>query len=241
MSREFLSPDPFLAGILGKPAFRLNHPDEVVKASFRTGQDSFAYAKIETTEPTQAYAIQDAGFRLVDTNVQLDRPLLGDDARSGVGKARMRFAEPADREAVEKIAASSFVFSRFHLDPAVPNEVANEIKRRWAGNYFSGDRGSQMVVAIVESRPAGFLQLLTDQDTLIIDLIAVAKEHRGSGIATDMIQFAASSYGRFRRLLVGTQIVNSPSIRVYEKLGFRVCASSYIFHYHGPISLTAAA
>ncbi len=96
-----------------------------------------------------------------------------------------------------------------------------------------------MVVPTYQGRAVGFLQLLSRDETLIIDLIAVDKTHQGRGLATAMIKFAADSCGDWKRMLVGSQVANIPSARTYEKLGFRMCDSSYVFHYHGPIALHA--
>ena len=76
---------------------------------------------------------------------------------------------------------------------------------------------------------------MSKDDALIIDLIAVEPSHQGNGLATAMIKFAADYCGKWQRMLVGTQVSNIPSIRTYEKLGFRMCGSSYVFHYHGPV------
>jgi ribosomal protein S18 acetylase RimI-like enzyme len=89
-----------------------------------------------------------------------------------------------------------------------------------------------MIVANYGDKIAGFLQLLhIGADQLVIDLIAVDKTHQGHGIASEMIAFAQNNTDR-STIKVGTQVANIPSIRLYEKLGFRLCESYYVFHYH---------
>ena len=237
---EKLIPEPFLAAILEKPCFRLADPETISQVNFQAGSDGFAYAKVDTKKPWVAEAVQDAGFRLIDSNVQLDRPMKGEwpgtDLKS---EYEIRPAKSEDHADVERVAGNSFIFTRFHLDPKVPDKHANAIKARWAGNYFTGKRGDQMLVAAHKGRAVGFLQLLAREETLVIDLIAVEKAHQGNGLATGMITHAAESNADRERMLVGTQIANTPSLRAYEKLGFRVCASDYLFHYHGPIEVEA--
>jgi ribosomal protein S18 acetylase RimI-like enzyme len=134
---------------------------------------------------------------------------------------------------VVEVAGRSFKYSRFHLDRAIPAELANKIKAAWVGNYFAGRRGQQMVIALVEGTIGGFVQLLYSQDKILtIDLIAVAENQRRKGIAGDMIAFAEAECGPFEHIRVGTQIANIPSMRLYEKLGFRVTEAHYVFHYH---------
>ena len=231
-----LSLDPFLGSFLDRPTFSVTSPKNCNRACFGTGKQGFADAKVSSNEPKTGRWLQDVGFRLIDTNVQLDRPVgLEWPERKGFTKYEIRFARNEDRPEIENIAGNSFVFSRFHLDPDIPNESADQLKSAWAGNYFEGKRGDNMVVASIRRNPVAFLQLLQQSETLVIDLIAVSASHQGKGLATEMIRFAAENCGVFQKILVGTQIANVPSLRVYEKLGFRICGASYVFHYHGPI------
>lgn len=239
MSQQLLIPDKFIAGILGKPAFRLNSPSQAADAIALSGQVGFVYVKVGTQEQDTIALLETSGFRLIDTNVQLDRPREGSwlEANLALGY-RVRFANPNDRSSVETVACESFLYTRFHLDPEIPNQHANQIKAAWAGNFFAGERGEHMVVACdAADIPVGFLQLLNREGELVIDLIAVAVPHQGKGVATAMIRFAVEHCRPQReRLVVGTQIANTPSLRAYEKLGFRVCDASYLFHYHGPLA-----
>ena len=93
-----------------------------------------------------------------------------------------------------------------------------------------------MIVACFKSKPVGFAQIICNNDTLIIDLIAVDSAHHGKGLASSMITFSESlaldQSLNTKKLVVGTQLANQPSISFYEKLGFRLRHAEYIFHYH---------
>jgi len=139
--------------------------------------------------------------------------------------------------AVGGIAERSFVHDRFHRDPAIPLAAANAVKRSWALNYFAGKRGDWMVVVCRDGRPVGFLQLLRSQtDDLVIDLIAVDRDYRRGGIARAMIAFAVANCRGDGRLVVGTQVANVASVRLYENIGFRLDAAHYVLHHHGSSS-----
>jgi GNAT superfamily N-acetyltransferase len=229
--------DPFLSGIIGRPSFRVVTSDLLNASMFVGNQRCFAYARVPTANIAKVKLLENFGFGVVDTAVQLGcrkndwRPL-----ETIPLEYKVRFAQAHDRENVEKIASESFIYSRFHLDPEIPNSVADEFKRRWAGNFFTGERGDAMVIAADRKGVAGFLQLINRGETLIIDLIAIAKSHQRKGIATSMIGFAWSQFGVANNLLVGTQIANVPSVRAYQKMGFLMSDSSYVVHYHGPIN-----
>lgn len=231
-----LQEDSFIKKFLGKPAGRVTAPSEVKAEAFQEGPESFVYAKVACTDIFGIKALEAVGFNLIDTNTQFDRPRQGawPEVKLADGYG-VRMAEPSDAEAVEQVAAGSFVCTRFHLDPLVSDEMAGDIKGQWAANFFRGKRGDWMIVPTFEGKAVGFSQLLSKDDTVIIDLIAVDPAHQGKGLATAMIKFAADNCGNWQRMLVGTQVSNIPSIRTYEKLGFRICGSSYVFHYHGPV------
>jgi ribosomal protein S18 acetylase RimI-like enzyme len=90
------------------------------------------------------------------------------------------------------------------------------------------------VVARCDNVPAGFLQLLRSAaDDMVIDLIAVDTAYRGRGVARAMIGFASANCDCGGPVLVGTQVANIPSVRLYETLGFRLTAAHYVFHHHG--------
>lgn len=149
------------------------------------------------------------------------------------GNSEVRFAEARDRDAVVMLARQSFQFSRFHLDTSFSREIANTIKAEWTANYFSGKRGTGMVVATIDKCIKGFLLLIEDKAGLLtIDLIAVDSECRQKGIASDMIVYVQRNCAGARQIRAGTQLANVPSLRLYEKMGFRVAEASYVFHHH---------
>ncbi len=79
---------------------------------------------------------------------------------------------------MEDIAGHAFRFTRFHLDNVIPLSLAHRIKRIWAGNYFSGGRGTALLVAEDGDGACGFLRVLERGDAAVIDLFAVAPRGR---------------------------------------------------------------
>jgi ribosomal protein S18 acetylase RimI-like enzyme len=233
-----ITADRWLGEAMATDAYRVSGslvPEEALEAAKAlrsiAARPSFAYARVPTRDLSTAQGLEANGFRLVDTNVTLETEELP--AQAGVHNTA-RAARPADAAAVEQIARTSFEMSRFHLDPHLRPGLANEIKAQWAANFFRGRRGDFMVVAERDGQVAGFLQLIAASEAvLVIDLIAVARDARGRGLASAMIRHAAHTCGAPRRLRVGTQIANVGSLKLYQRLGFSVTTSAYMFHLHG--------
>jgi ribosomal protein S18 acetylase RimI-like enzyme len=230
MQTKVLQEDSWLSGYFSYPVYHLSGFDLSLKKEALPSGKVFVDVKAGVGEIEKISLLESLGFRLIDTNVQLTRKAGPFD----IITTRCRFAEPSDENAVRLIARHSFSQSRFHLDPAVTDEVANEIKSDWAGNFFLGKRGDWLVVAEQDGEISGFLQLLKkDNDTIVIDLIAVKKDKQGLGLGSEMIAFASCAcLQKEAAMEVGTQIANHSSLRLYNQLGFQISGAKYVLHLH---------
>lgn len=223
--------DPWMTNFLHRQAYRLLlDADRSAELVLPEGV-VFIFTKVAPHDLATIKWLETRGFHLVDTNILFDKPVTA--TKKLAGHCTVRFAQPSDEAGVVQVARNNFIYSRFHLDEAIDNEMANQIKAAWAGNYFRGDRGDQMVVAVVEGQVVGFNQLLYRDDIVTIDLIAVDKKFHRRGIAGDMINYAETESPDVQHIRVGTQLANLPSIQLYEKIGFRLLQAQYVFHYHG--------
>lgn len=231
--------DIWLTQTMGCAAYRVEpaRTADTAAASERSRQltaavkaPGFYYCKVETARVDVCNQLESCGFRLVDTSITFEA---GASEISAGPPGGARLARSEDRAAVVRVARSAFTQSRFHLDPKISDHVANEIKAAWVGNFFEGKRGQFMIVAELHGSVAGFLQLLLSSDKcLTIDLIGIDPAARGRGLGRSMISFALVACGPPARLRVGTQAANVRSLRFYESLGFRVAATSHVFHLH---------
>ena len=222
--------DAWLTALMGYDSYHLSGQLENLGPDLTFKPKSFIDVKIPVSQICPLTALQNLGFRLIDTNVQL----LKTAGEMRLGGYKCRFASESDYDSVCEIAGSSFTNSRFHLDPLISKETANLIKKEWAGNFFKGLRGKWMVLAEVEGKVAGFLQLLKRSDSaIVIDLIAIESNMQGKGIAGAMISFANSECLEVpAEIIVGTQISNIQSLAFYVKHGFRIISADYVLHLH---------
>lgn len=237
-----LSRDEWLSAVLDQDVYRLLADEKFIESAVSDrgrwkppfdGKPVFIYTKVSTDFTNRVACLESLGFDLIDTCVTFDKQISEQTAPTPRNKHLVRFAVPEDKEQVVELARGNFRYSRFHLDPLISEESANRIKMEWVRNYFAGLRGDQMIVSLVGKEVAGFLLILYQSSArLVIDLIAVDERFRGRGLAKDMIAFAEHAYPSFSQLVVGTQVSNIPSLRLYEKMGFQICATQYVFHYH---------
>lgn len=239
--------DRFLTQALGMSVFRLAD-----SASFSVSDDdmslttAFVWAKIASNDSKRVHELLSSGFRLICTEVQLERPLAGVSgaapSRLVKGRVAIRQARPEDGSTVGEIAAVAFAEDRFHCDPAIGAFAAARIKEAWAKNFFLGLRGDRMLVAEATGGVVvGFVQLLDINDSTVIDLIAVVPSEQGRGIGRALIEAVVASVPPNAKVVrVGTQLTNTPSLRLYSRAGFGIVASTHVLHRH-PTTRTEAA
>ena len=191
----------------------------------------FVYSKVRTNDIEKSIFLQNENFNLIDTNILFELKSGFLDERLSDNNIKIKFADKRYKNSVARLAKNNFKYSRFHQDPKIKNDTADLIKSRWAKNFFLNLRGDHMILAFIEEKLVAFLQLLSSGDDIIIDLIAVDKKARGRKVGRGLIQFAIDNI-QHSSILVGTQISNTPSIKLYQNLGFKYSESNYVFHFH---------
>jgi ribosomal protein S18 acetylase RimI-like enzyme len=229
--------DAWLSERLGRPVYTVD--PEIDSEELRrhiAGREAATYqAKVPTGRIDLVRGLSDSGLYVVDVNVTLGRP--PDGTAEGAGPYEVCDAQAEHAGDVLEIAGSAFRYSRFHLDPLVPDEVANRIKRDWVESYVRGARGEKLLVAVHGGRPVGFLAVLAEGDGVrrarIIDLVGVAPSAQGSGVGRALTNaLLRESAQECDVVLVGTQAANLPATRMYERMGFVVESTRYVLHGH---------
>jgi GNAT superfamily N-acetyltransferase len=222
-----IRPDAWLAEVLGYPVFAVE-PD--FHAADHPGERALWFAKVDVTDPGAVTRLEDQGFRVVDVNVTLSHsgaaPVPGSAVEVGP-------AAPAEHEELIALAGRCFRYSRFHLDPEIPDVAADRIKREWVRSYTEGSRGVELLAAREGDRAVGFLAVLEGDDARVIDLVGVDPEAQGRGVGAALVAaFVERHRDAAAELRVGTQIANLPSLRLYARSGFGVWGASYVLHRH---------
>jgi ribosomal protein S18 acetylase RimI-like enzyme len=217
--------DTWLSDVLGFAVYSTDAESGVPEE----GKRSLTYAKVDVGDTESVARLTSTGFAVIDVNVTF---AYGNGSAPSV-PSDVELARPEHGEALIDIAGRCFRVSRFHLDPLLPDELANRVKREWVRSYVEGRRGIELLAAIADGSPVGFLAVLESGDARIIDLVGVAPEAQGRGIGRALVTaFVARHAAPGRDLRVGTQVANVPSIRLYEGLGFSLAGAAYVLHLH---------
>jgi dTDP-4-amino-4,6-dideoxy-D-galactose acyltransferase len=238
--------DAWLSTTLARQAFSVHpvpgvDPGEAARTvqSHAAGQAAtFYFAKVPILDVTTVEAFTSVGFCVIETSLMFAFPMtsLQPDPASCEGLDVSDF-EPRWHTGVLDVAGSCFRYSRFHVDPAFGKPLADHVKREWIRSYVEGKRGDRLLVAHSGDNVLGFAAMMLAgreaRTAAVIDLIGVSAEQQRRGVGRRLVQAAAAVYAsRCATLEVGTQASNVPSVRLYERLGFRLVRSGYVLHLH---------
>jgi len=187
-------------------------------------------ARVSANDLATIHALEMNAFHLVDGiqtfELSLEHPI-------PPAAGRVRNFRDEDLEALLAIARTAYVHDRFHVDSAIPTEIADRIHETWVRNSCSGLAADAVIVAEhADTRePAAYVTCKCADGIGTIILVATAQSARGLGLAR-AATFGALAYFKRRgctHVHVGTQLRNVAAGRLYESCGFRLRAVSLTY------------
>ena len=177
-------------------------------------------------DPVSARAAEDAGFRLMDVRVELERP-----AERGPIAPGVREARPDEVGQLRKIASSSHGITRFYADPKFPDDRCDEFYETWIESSLQG-WAAGVLVAQGDDGPVGYVSCHLANAVGSIGLIAVGSPARGGGLGVALSQSAVAWCAErgAERMTVATQARNVAALRTFGKTGFLVTSVAFWFH-----------
>lgn len=191
----------------------------------------YLFSRVDAMDDVAARALIAAGFRPLDAMVTFAA-----DVNQG---EPYELARTDEEDAIAAIARPSFMHDRFHDDPAIPRERADDVYEAWARNACRSTAADAVVVERSAAGIDGFVTV-SEVDTGEmglrlgrVGLVVTNGPMRGRGVASRVMRGTltwAAERG-LDLLEVGTQIANVPAMRLYISLGFAPVASHLSFRY----------
>jgi ribosomal protein S18 acetylase RimI-like enzyme len=155
-----------------------------------------------------------------------------------------------DIKIIYEIAKEAYKTTRFHSDLKIKTIVADELQGTWVKNCFYADSDNKkladeiIVLKDIKDNNAnkvfGFVagEILRDEhflnDAKIGNIIHIAthKDFRGKGIGSALILESARWFKQHgcSTVIVNTQAMNIPALKMYQKNGFKVENIIISFH-----------
>ncbi|WP_445958146.1 GNAT family N-acetyltransferase [Yeosuana sp.] len=139
-----------------------------------------------------------------------------------------------DFKVLEELALSSGEYSRFKIDKNFINGEYEVLYKEWIRKSVDKETFLDIIVYKENKHILGFTTLEgKGQSISNIGLVAVNQKERGKKIGTKLINFTVNHafIKGFKEIQVITQQDNSPAMSLYEKCGFIISKTEYIYHY----------
>ncbi len=166
---------------------------------------------------------------LADMNIQFLK-ILGDkpdcqDKKTNVTNNLSR------NEQIVDIARKSFNYSRFFNDPKLPQEQAKNIYLHWTECAF-GQENKYFVISEREGNVAGYILFSLNEDSSVIELIAVDEKYQGQRVGKSLIHTMESFVidQGIQKIKVGTQVNNISATQFYTAMGFKYVSCGSVYH-----------
>ena len=133
---------------------------------------------------------------------------------------------------LEHLALLSGSYSRFNVDPRIPNKKFKMLYKQWIHKSLSHEMADEVLVIRVQNQTAGMVTVGQKQGRGDIGLVAVDSPFRGKGYG-EMLVRAAQKYWidrAYSMMQVVTQKSNIPACRLYQKCGFFADHSEFLYH-----------
>jgi dTDP-4-amino-4,6-dideoxy-D-galactose acyltransferase len=193
--------------------------------------------RVDASDFSTLHVLEEAGFLTVDGLLTFALDLKEPSAREPANDFKIRLATAEDAAETGALGRTAYVYDRFHADPFIDGELADELHANWVRNSCDGKAADAMLIAEDQSGLLGFVTCKLPGDggsnspnsrTGTIVLVASAAPARGRGVASSLTMAALKWFRQSgcETVEVGTQLSNIPASRLYQTCGFRLKSTS---------------
>jgi len=237
-----IAPDDFDSQALGLRICRIvslsaREPEEYhsllsgLKARLRAQAWQQVLRRTELGHFAEIWALERAGFELMDVGVTFARTLPGEVQPPVADELVIRPSTDRDIEQIAEAMVRAPWGSRYESDPAYDPARVAELRRRWLWNSHRG-RADVVFVGVLDGEPAGYVTCRLDRETGDgeIELVGTLPRFRGRRVANRVLAHAVGWFSdRARLVSVRTQATNIAAAKLYQTSGFTLASSDATF------------
>lgn len=203
-------------------------------AERKAGGECLLVSKAPTRDVAWSRILTSCGFYPVETMLEITLPLARLAPVATARGAALRPATADDLDAILEIAGSAFHDDRFHLDPALQSEKADQRYRGWVERGFAS---GEPVFVYEDTRRGAILGFYHIRElpnaTVDLSLAAVHPSCQGTGIGALMYQAVLEECRRRGQQTAVTRIAinNLPVANLFFRLGFTIREAVLTFHW----------
>jgi dTDP-4-amino-4,6-dideoxy-D-galactose acyltransferase len=149
-----------------------------------------------------------------------------------VTKTEVLKSKIPDKKIIE-IAIQCGEYSRYKVDPGIPEEKFEELYKLWMIKSLNGEMADDVIVSKINDAVAGLITVYCKNNIGSIGLVGVHSNFRGKGIGGELIKASLSYFKKMNctKASVVTQGKNEAACRLYETYGFKVQNQANFYHF----------
>ena len=217
------------------PSVTLETLPEIIQFC-QTNQVIFLVARCGVEKLDAVHAMEQAGFRLMDTLLMWSRDLLNRPLPSDDCAVSIRPLRTGEEGTVREIATEIFkgYFGHYHADPRLDRKQCDAAYVSWAERSCGlKSVAEEILVAESDGELVGFITLRrnsAEEGEAVVG--GVLPEARRLGIYRSFLVHCMKWCldQNCTRMLVSTQITNNAARKVWARLGYEPSHSYYTFH-----------
>lgn len=214
-------------------------PQSIAEAVDCADRDGIAVlsTRVDAADLTLVRALEDAGFRIMDTLVYHRRSLSGDeDDRSPLDKGVVVTLTDTDAPAAAQLSRQAFqhYIGHYHADPRLSDTAADAAYADWASRLLLDPAPGQIALGVrVDGDLAAFIVGERREGAASeIVLNAVRPDAQRTGLYSCLLRHylkSAAARGD-AEVIISTQLQNYPVQRVWSRHGFVLYRSFHTLH-----------
>lgn len=204
------------------------------------GRPCLVFTRLPPQDVAMGRVLTKAGFYPVETTLSFHMPFSRFTPvlrRSTFANMIFRRAEKHDLPFVVDIARHAFAADRFHLDPHLPVDRADERYARWvergfrAGElvYLMQDQRNGRVMTFIHGRPLSTTALDMSLGAVVRD-----SQNSGVGVATYQFMLAECKALGFKTVETVASINNMNILKLLLRLGYMLGGAQMTYHWYRP-------
>lgn len=236
-------PMPWDEQVLGFPVidlsnFRLAEGTQVEQAatdlrSWLSRSDAgMVSCRLSEASLKEGWVLEAAGFRFIEMMIS---PICTGLAQAPVGnpKINVRLADASDLDSLIAIASTAFGNERFHQDPRIDSEAADQRYANWVQDSFKHVAQNLYCVTCDDLIVALFVTENREPNSVYWHLTALDPTRTGVGLGEQVWRAMLDYHASMGAIEVKTKIAvrNTVVMNLYAKLGFRFEHPEMTFHW----------
>jgi len=201
----------------------------------------FIQCKLDSRNIYVAQVLEELGFMLASVDINFIRDLGSiENKKNKENIYSVSSCNDKDIDCLYEMSKTAYTTTRFHNDPKITKEQADEMQALWIKNCYYQKLADNIITVRKGNDILGFaaIEILkgmsfpNNMKIANIILIAVDKKFKGKGVGSILIG-ASSDWAKSNGcsfLAAGTQIINNASVKFYQKNGFKLQSSVLSFH-----------